>query len=47
MLSVSLTLKLQQAGTDNEPVAKMIFMELNNAWTDFENDSSQQNMFGK
>lgn len=38
---------LQQAGTDNEPVAKMIFMELNNAWSDFENDSTQQNMFGK
>lgn len=36
---------LQQAGTNNEPIAKMIFMELNNAWSDFENDSTQQNMF--
>lgn len=32
-------------GTDNEVVAKMIFMELNNAWTDFENDATQQNVF--
>ncbi|XP_037805277.1 cyclin-G-associated kinase isoform X1 [Lucilia sericata] len=32
-------------GTDNEEIAKMIFMELNNAWTDFENDATQQNMF--
>lgn len=36
---------LQQAGTDNETIAKMVFMELNNAWSDFENDSAQQNMF--
>ncbi|KAJ8920099.1 hypothetical protein NQ315_011754 [Exocentrus adspersus] len=35
----------KQVGTDNENLAKLIFMELNNAWTDFENDSSQQNMF--
>lgn len=35
----------QQAGTDNETIAKMVFMELNNAWSDFENDSTQQNMF--
>ncbi|XP_073818394.1 cyclin-G-associated kinase [Musca autumnalis] len=32
-------------GTENEEIAKMIFMELNNAWTDFENDATQQNMF--
>ncbi|XP_055849819.1 cyclin-G-associated kinase [Episyrphus balteatus] len=32
-------------GTDNEEIAKLIFMELNNAWSDFENDSTQQNMF--
>ncbi|XP_037946068.1 cyclin-G-associated kinase [Teleopsis dalmanni] len=32
-------------GTDNEEIAKLIFMELNNAWTDFENDSTQQNIF--
>uniref|UniRef100_A0A6B2E633 Cyclin-G-associated kinase n=1 Tax=Phlebotomus kandelakii TaxID=1109342 RepID=A0A6B2E633_9DIPT len=35
----------KQMGTDNEKIAKMIFMELNNAWSDFENDASQQNMF--
>lgn len=35
----------QQAGTDNETIAKMVFMELNNAWSDFENDSTQQNIF--
>lgn len=35
----------QHNGTDNEEIAKMIFMELNNAWTDFENDATQQNMF--
>lgn len=32
-------------GTDNETIAKMVFMELNNAWTDFENDATQQNVF--
>lgn len=36
---------LQQVGTDNENIAKLIFVELNNAWSDFENDSSQQNLF--
>ncbi|XP_055696686.1 cyclin-G-associated kinase [Lutzomyia longipalpis] len=35
----------KQVGTENENIAKMIFMELNNAWSDFENDKSQQNMF--
>nr|CAH7718848.1 unnamed protein product [Callosobruchus chinensis] len=35
----------KQAGTENENLAKLIFMELNNAWSDFENDASQQNMF--
>lgn len=35
----------KQTGTDNENLAKLIFMELNNAWSDFENDASQQNMF--
>lgn len=35
----------QQAGTENETIAKMVFMELNNAWSDFENDAAQQNMF--
>ncbi|XP_049823586.1 cyclin-G-associated kinase isoform X2 [Aethina tumida] len=35
----------KQVGTDNENLAKLIFMELNNAWSDFENDASQQNMF--
>ncbi|XP_054731167.1 cyclin-G-associated kinase [Anastrepha obliqua] len=32
-------------GTENESIAKLIFMELNNAWTDFENDTTQQNLF--
>jgi len=36
---------LQHNGTEHEDMAKLIFMELNNAWTDFENDSTQQNMF--
>ncbi|XP_050499686.1 cyclin-G-associated kinase [Diabrotica virgifera virgifera] len=35
----------KQTGTDNENLAKLIFMELNNAWSDFENDATQQNMF--
>ncbi|CAH1122615.1 unnamed protein product [Ceutorhynchus assimilis] len=35
----------KHAATDNENLAKLIFMELNNAWSDFENDASQQNMF--
>ncbi|XP_060528873.1 cyclin-G-associated kinase [Cylas formicarius] len=35
----------KQAGTTNENLAKLIFMELNNAWSDFESDSSQQNVF--
>lgn len=36
---------LQQVGTDNEAIAKLVFMELNNAWSDFENDATQQNIF--
>lgn len=36
----------QQTGTENENLAKLIFMELNNAWSDFENNASQQNLFG-
>lgn len=35
----------QQMGTDNEVMSKTIFMELNNAWTDFENDATQQSVF--
>ncbi|XP_019762219.1 cyclin-G-associated kinase isoform X1 [Dendroctonus ponderosae] len=35
----------KHSGTENENLAKLIFMELNNAWSDFENDSSQQNIF--
>ncbi|XP_012258093.2 cyclin-G-associated kinase [Athalia rosae] len=35
----------KQAGTANENIAKLIFMELNNAWSTFENDASQQNLF--
>ncbi|XP_069674893.1 cyclin-G-associated kinase isoform X3 [Periplaneta americana] len=35
----------KQMGTPNEKIAKLIFMELNNAWSDFESDASQQQMF--
>ncbi|XP_063988020.1 cyclin-G-associated kinase [Diachasmimorpha longicaudata] len=35
----------KQAGTANENIAKLIFMELNNAWSAFESDASQQNLF--
>ncbi|XP_050342382.1 cyclin-G-associated kinase [Nymphalis io] len=35
----------KQMGTANENLAKMIFMELNNAWSDFESDAKQQNLF--
>lgn len=41
----SLLCILQHIGTENEKMAKLIFMELNNAWSEFENDSTQQNMF--
>ncbi|KAL3268396.1 hypothetical protein HHI36_007512 [Cryptolaemus montrouzieri] len=37
----------KQTGTENENLAKLIFMELNNAWSDFESSAPQQkNMFG-
>lgn len=32
-------------GTENEHVAKLIFMELNHAWSNFENDTTQQKLF--
>lgn len=32
-------------GTENEHTAKLIFMELNQAWSNFENDSAQKKMF--
>lgn len=32
-------------GTENEHIAKLIFMELNQAWSNFENDSNQQKLF--
>lgn len=35
----------KHTGTENENLAKLIFMELNNAFSDFENDSSSQNLF--
>ncbi|XP_053679753.1 cyclin-G-associated kinase [Anopheles nili] len=35
----------KHTGTENETMAKMIFMELNNAWTEFESDATQQNLF--
>jgi cyclin G-associated kinase len=33
-------------GTPNENLAKLIFMELNNAWSEFENDPMTQQIFG-
>jgi len=36
----------KQMGTENENLSRLIFMELNEAWSEFTNDSSQQNMFG-
>ncbi|KAK9890600.1 hypothetical protein WA026_011965 [Henosepilachna vigintioctopunctata] len=36
----------KQIGNENENLAKLIFMELNNAWSDFESSGSQQNIFG-
>jgi len=36
----------KQMGTDNENFSKLIFMELNEAWSEFENDPNQQKMFG-
>uniref|UniRef100_A0A336MIR6 CSON002152 protein n=1 Tax=Culicoides sonorensis TaxID=179676 RepID=A0A336MIR6_CULSO len=35
----------KHTGTENENIAKLIFMELNNAWSEFENDATQQNLF--
>jgi len=35
----------KQTGTENENFSKLIFMELNEAWSEFDNDPSQQNMF--
>ena len=35
----------KQTGTENENLSKLIFMELNEAWSEFDNDPSQQNMF--
>ncbi|KAG6802863.1 serine/threonine-protein kinase [Apis mellifera caucasica] len=35
----------KQAGTANENIAKLIFIELNNAWNTFKNDALQQNLF--
>ncbi|XP_053682884.1 cyclin-G-associated kinase [Sabethes cyaneus] len=35
----------KHTGTENESMAKLIFMELNNAWSEFENDATQQNLF--
>jgi len=36
----------KQMGTENENFSKLIFMELNEAWSEFENDPSQQKIFG-
>ena len=35
----------KHAGTENENLSKLIFMELNNAFSDFVNDASKQNLF--
>ncbi|XP_065208791.1 cyclin-G-associated kinase [Planococcus citri] len=35
----------KQIGTPNEALAKLIFTELNTAWSEFENDASQQSAF--
>lgn len=45
MVVLIIIVVLQQTGTANENIAKLIFMELNNAWSAFENDTSQQNLF--
>jgi len=36
----------KQMGSPNENLSKLIFMELNEAWSEFENDPKQQNVFG-
>jgi len=36
----------KQTGTEHEKMAKLIFMELNDAYSEFENDETQQNLFG-
>jgi len=36
----------KQMGKENENLSKLIFMELNEAWSEFENDPQQQNVFG-
>jgi len=36
----------KQMDTPNENLSKLIFMELNEAWSEFENDPKQQNLFG-
>uniref|UniRef100_A0A6P4FJI7 Tyrosine-protein phosphatase auxilin n=1 Tax=Drosophila rhopaloa TaxID=1041015 RepID=A0A6P4FJI7_DRORH len=33
-------------GTENEEIAKLIFIELNNAWTDFEKNPTALDEFG-
>lgn len=38
---LSLSLSLQAAGKPYEQYAKMIFMELNDAWSEFENQGSK------
>jgi len=35
----------KQMGTSNENLSKLIFMELNEAWSEFENDPKQQALF--
>ena len=40
-----LSLKFAKNCLKNENFSKLIFMELNEAWSEFDNDPSQQNMF--
>lgn len=44
-IAIATLCPFQHTGTENESMAKMIFMELNNAWTEFESDATQQNLF--
>ena len=34
----------QHVGSEHENLAKLVFMELNNAFSDFENDATKQNI---
>ncbi len=40
LLSLFFPFYFQQVGTENESLAKLIFMELNDAWSEFEKQSN-------